>query len=93
MKQARQLSLLISVMLWAIIIGGIMYSHIIYFPGYLSLLPQSNNLITGAYGLHDENFWLFVHPFTILSTIVTLILNWKSKTRRNIFSFHLAFML
>jgi hypothetical protein len=82
MTQARQLSLLIAIMLWAVLIGGIMYSHIVYFPHYLSHLPESNSLITGAYGLHDENFWLLVHPLAILSTIVTLILNWKLKARR-----------
>jgi hypothetical protein len=82
MTQARQLSLVFSIMLWANIIGGIMYTHIVYFPAYLSHLPESNSLITGKYGLHDEYFWLFVHPLAILSTIVTLILNWKLKTRR-----------
>jgi hypothetical protein len=82
MTQARQLSLLITIMLWAIIIGGIMYSHVVYFPSYLSHLPESNSLITGKYGLHDEHFWLFVHPLAILSTIVTLIVNWKLKARR-----------
>jgi hypothetical protein len=82
MTQARQLSLLFSIMLWAIIIGGIMYTHIVYFPAYLSHLPESNSLITGKYGLRDENFRLLVHPVAILSTIITLVLNWKLKTRR-----------
>ena len=82
MTQARQLSLFTAITLWAIIVGGVMYSHIVYFPAYLSHLPESNSLITGDYGLKDGNFWMFVHPLAILSTIVTLILNWKLKTRR-----------
>jgi hypothetical protein len=82
MTQARQLSLFITIFLWAIICGGIMYSHIVYFPPYLSHLPESNSLIRGEYGLHDENFWLLIHPSAIVSTIVTLVLNWKLKTRR-----------
>jgi len=82
MQKSRQLSLFITITIWAIIIGGIVYSHIVYFPPYLSHLPESNNLITGEYGLHDENFWMFVHPLAILSTIITLILNWKLKARR-----------
>jgi hypothetical protein len=82
MTQARQISLHFAIMLWAIIIGGIMYTHIVYFPAYLSHLPESNSLITGKYGLRDENFWLLVHPVAILSTIITLVLNWKLKTRR-----------
>ena len=84
MIQARQVSLFVALTFWAIIIGGVMYSHIVYFPAYLSHLPESNKLITGEYGLHDENFWLFVHPFAILTTIATLILNWKMKTRRKL---------
>ncbi|MBC7889319.1 MAG: hypothetical protein H7Z13_15690 [Ferruginibacter sp.] len=82
MEQARQISLFITLIIWATLIGGIMYSHIVYFPPYLSHLPESNSLITGAYGLHDGNFWMLVHPLAILSTIVTLILNWKLTTRR-----------
>ncbi len=84
MIQARQISLYIALTFWAIIIGGVMYSHIVYFPPYLSNLPESNKLITGNYGLHDGNFWMFVHPFTIVTTIATLILNWQIKKRRKL---------
>jgi hypothetical protein len=82
MIKARQLSLFITIIFWATIIGGIVYSHIVYFPPYLSHLPESNKLITGEYGLKEANFWMFIHPFAILSTITTLILNWKVKARR-----------
>jgi hypothetical protein len=82
MIKARQLSLFVAITCWAIIIGGVMYSHIVYFPPYLSHLPESNKLITGDYGLKDGNFWMFIHPFTILATIGTLILNWNMKVRR-----------
>jgi hypothetical protein len=82
MEQARQISLFITLIIWATLIGGIMYSNIVYFPPYLSHLPESNSLITGPYGLQDGNFWMLVHPVAILSTIVTLILNWKLTLRR-----------
>jgi hypothetical protein len=82
MTKARQLSLFTAITIWAIIIGGIMYSHIVYFPPYLSHLPESNKLITGDYGLKDGNFWMFIHPLAIATTIITLVLNWKLKTRR-----------
>lgn len=82
MTQARQLSLFIAITLWALIVGGVVYSHLVYFPAYLSHLPESNSLITGEYGLKDGNFWMLVHPLAILSTILTLIVNWKLKTRR-----------
>jgi hypothetical protein len=82
MQNARQFSLFAAITCWAILVGGIVYSHIVYFPPYLSHLPESNKLITGDYGLHDGNFWMLVHPFAILTTIITLILNWKLKPRR-----------
>ena len=82
MIKSGQLSLFIAITIWATIIGGILYSHIVYFPPYLSHLPESNNLITGDYGLHDGNFWMFVHPVAIVSTILALILNWNMNTRR-----------
>jgi hypothetical protein len=82
MINARQVSLFVALTFWAIIIGGVMYSHIVYFPAYLSHLPESNQLIKGEYGLHDENFWMFVHPFAIVTTVATLILNWRIKNRR-----------
>ena len=84
MTQARKISLFTAITLWATIVGGVVYSHIAYFPSYLSHLPESNSMITGEYGLKDGNFWMLVHPLAILSIIVTLILNWKLKTRRKL---------
>lgn len=82
MKQARLLSMFTAITLWAIIVGGVVYSHIAYFPSYLSHLPESNSLITGNYGIKDESFWILIHQLAILSTILALIINWKLKTRR-----------
>lgn len=81
MKQARQISLLITITCWASLVGATLYSHIVYFPGYLSHLPDSNKIITD-YGVQDGNFWMIAHPLTIISSITALILNWKFKTRR-----------
>lgn len=82
MEQLKQASLYLAIFFWAMIVGGIMYSHIVYFPPYLAHLPVSNQLISGEYGLHDENFWMFIHPVTVLLTITTLVLNWRLKQRR-----------
>ena len=82
MQQARQLSLIAGICIWAILIGGIAYSNLVYMPPYLGHLPESNSLIRGDYGLHDENFWMRVHPVGILLSIAMLVLNWKQKNRR-----------
>ena len=69
------------VITWATIIGAIIYSHVAYFPGYLSHLPESNKVITD-YGVKDANFWMLAHPVNIVATILALILNWRLQTRR-----------
>ena len=78
------LSLMLSVVLWGTLLGGIAYSHIVYFPVYLSALPDSAVVVNGPFGLHEERFWMTIHPLLILSLIVTLVLNWRLRTRRKL---------
>ena len=73
---------MISIVLMGILLGGIVYSHIVYFPVYLSALPDSAVLVNGPYALHEERFWLLIHPLAILSLIISLGLNWKIRARR-----------
>jgi uncharacterized membrane protein len=75
---------MITVVLWGVLIGGVVYSHVVYFPVYLSDLPESSVLVTGKYALHEEVFWMSLHPALILSLIVTLVLNWKHRPRRTL---------
>ena len=75
---------MISIILWGTFLGGIVYSHIVYFPVYLSALPDSAVLVTGPYALHEEYFWLLIHPLLILSLIATLAMNWKLRGRRKL---------
>ena len=75
---------MISILLMGILLGGIVYSHLVYFPAYLSALPDSAVLVNGPYALHDERFWLLIHPLAILSLIISLALNWKTRARRKL---------
>ena len=77
-------SLFLAVILWGTLLGGIAYSHLVYFPVYLSALPDSAVVVNGPYGLHEAIFWMTIHPLLILSLIVALILNWKSRSRRKL---------
>jgi hypothetical protein len=77
-------SLFLAVILWGTLLGGITYSHLVYFPVYLSALPDSAVVVNGPYGLHEAIFWLTIHPLLILSLIVALTLNWKSRSRRKL---------
>jgi hypothetical protein len=75
---------MLSILLMGILIGGIVYAHVVFFPPYLSALPNSAALVNGPYALHDEYFWLLIHPLAILSLIVALVLNWKIPARRKL---------
>jgi hypothetical protein len=83
-------SLFPAVILWGTLLGGIAYSHLVYFPAYLSALPDSAVVVNGPYGLHEATFWMIIHPLLILSLIVALALNWKSKPRRKLILISLA---
>lgn len=82
MQRASQISLIAALLFWGILIGGIGYSHMVYMPAYLHHLPESNRLIAGETGLHEEHFWLTLHPVLIVCSVAALILNWKTKARR-----------
>lgn len=77
-------SLFLSIILWGTLLGGIAYSHLVYFPVYLSALPDSAVVVNGPYGLHEGIFWMTIHPLLLLSFFVTLVLNWKSPARRKL---------
>lgn len=81
MTRARDLSLAAAIVVWATILGGIVYSHIVWFPPYLSDLPKTAAL---AQTIHDEHFWLTIHPLAIVTLIAALALNWKLRSRRNL---------
>jgi len=78
------ISLMLSIILWGTLLGGIAYAHLVYFPVYLSALPDSAVVVNGPYGLHEEIFWGLIHPLLILSLVVSLALNWKIRARRKL---------
>src|SRR5213594_4033625 len=78
------ISLMLSIILWGTLLGGIAYSHLVYFPVYLSGLPDSAVVVDGPYGLHEGIFWTLIHPLLILSLVATLVLNWRLKARRKL---------
>lgn len=82
--RGNTVSLMLSIVLWGTLLGGIAYSHLVYFPVYLSDLPGSAVLVNGPYALNEGRFWMTIHPLLILSLLVTLILNWKVKARRKL---------
>ena len=82
--RAGTIALMASILLMGILLGGIVYSHLVYFPVYLSSLPDSAVLVNGPYALQEQRFWLLIHPLAVLSLIVSLALNWKNRARRKL---------
>ncbi len=75
-------SLFLAITLWGTLLGGVAYAHLVYFPVYLSALPDSAVVVNGTYGLNEGIFWMMIHPSLILALILALALNWKYERRR-----------
>lgn len=84
------ITLMLSAALWGTLLGGIAYSHLVYFPVYLSALPDSAVVVNGPYGLREGVFWMTIHPLLILSLAVTLVANWGLPARRRLILFSSA---
>jgi hypothetical protein len=81
---------MLAIVLWGTLLGGVVYSHLVYFPVYLSALPDSAVLVNGPYGLNDWIFWAIIHPLLIISLIAALALNWNSGSRRKLIAVSFA---
>jgi hypothetical protein len=77
-------ALMLAIVLWGTLLGGVVYSHLVYFPVYLSDLPNSAVLVNGPYGLNDARFWVLIHPLLIIALAAALVLNWNSSARRKL---------
>ena len=82
--------LMVAIIFWGTLLGGIAYSHLVFFPPYLSDLPASAVVVNGPYGLNEGIFWAIIHPLLIISLIATLVLNWNSTARRNLIAISFA---
>jgi hypothetical protein len=77
-------ALMLSIILWGTLLGGIAYSHLVFFPVYLSALPGSAVLVNGPYAMSETIFWVIIHPLLIISLVAALALNWRSRWRRRL---------
>jgi len=75
-------TLMVAIVLYGVLLGGVVYSHVVYFPVYLGHLPDSAVLVNGQFALHEENFWALIHPMLVLALVITLFINWRDKYRR-----------
>ena len=83
-------ALMLAIVLWGTLLGGVVYSHLVFFPAYLSDLPASAVLVNGPYGLSEGIFWIMLHPLLIVSLAAALVLNWNSRPRRRLIAISFA---
>jgi len=83
-------ALMVAIIFWATVLGAITYSHLVYFPVYLSDLPASAVIVNGPYALHESVFWMLIHPLLILALVASLVVNWQSAARRKLIALSFA---
>lgn len=84
------LVLMLAIVLWGTLLGGVFYSHLVFFPVYLSALPDSAVIVNGPYGMSEGIFWAIIHPLLIISLAAALVLNWNSRPRRRLIAVSFA---
>jgi hypothetical protein len=89
-RKLANAALMLAIILWGTLLGGIVYSHLVYFPVYLSDLPNSAVVVNGPYGMNEVRFWAIIHPLLILSLAAALVLNWQSRARRRFIALSFA---
>ncbi|PYS99172.1 MAG: hypothetical protein DMF63_13985 [Acidobacteria bacterium] len=77
----RTLLLILGCISFIIVIGGATYEHAAVVPVWTSAVPASLHMFQGEYGLAAWNFWIPVHPITMVLLLTGLIANWGTERR------------
>ena len=80
----RTLLLILGCISYIIVIGAATYEHAAVVPVWTSAVPASLSMFQGEYGLMPWNFWIPIHPITIVLLTAALITNWRSERRNYI---------
>ncbi len=84
---------MVSVVLWGVLLGGVLYSHLVFFPAFLLRLPESSVVVNGEFGMNEAVFWMTIHPMLILSLVFALVMNWAIRPRRKLIAISFAVYL
>ena len=77
----RTLFLILASISFVVVIGGAVYEHLALVPVWTSAVPASLTVFQGEYALRAQNFWIPIHPVTIVLMVGALIANWRSDRR------------
>ena len=78
----RTISLILASISFVTVIGGATYEHLAVVPAWSAAVPASLSMFQGPHALAAQNFWIPIHPVTLLLMTATLVLNWKTERRK-----------
>ena len=81
MKRLATAALILGATSFIIVIGGAVYEHLAVVPMWSTAVPASLAMFQGEYGLRAQNFWIPIHPVTIVLLLAAAILNWRTVRR------------
>lgn len=84
MFRPANLLLQLAILSYIVVIGGATYEHLAVVPQWTAAPPASLAMFQGPYGLQAQNFWIPIHPITLLLMAAALVANWRSPRRRTI---------
>lgn len=82
MDIARTVSLIFACISFLIVIGGATYEHLAVVPVWSAAVPASLSMFQGDHALAAANFWIPIHPVTIVLLSIALLLNWPTERRK-----------
>ncbi len=75
MFRPANLLLSLAILSYIIVIGGATYEHLAVVPQWTAAPPASLAMFQGTYGLQAQNFWIPIHPVTLILMGAALIAN------------------
>ncbi|MFT4086751.1 MAG: hypothetical protein QM658_06280 [Gordonia sp. (in: high G+C Gram-positive bacteria)] len=77
----NQVTLYLSVLLWGILCGAVVYEHLAVIPVWASKPPESLAMWTGRYRVAAQRFWIVIHPAILVSLCASIAVNWGNPAR------------
>lgn len=84
MVSAKDFFLILASISFILIIGAAVYEHLAVVPSWSAAPPSSLAMFHGTYPLESGNFWIPIHPITILLMVTALIANWNTARKKSI---------
>ena len=72
----------LSMMVWGVLCGAIIYEHLAVVPQWARRPPESLTMWTGEHRLKAERFWMGVHPVLVALLVGALATGWGDTDRR-----------